>query len=885
MDAVGRHIGTYTIVARLGAGAMGEVYRARDARLGRDVAIKLLPAAFAADRDRLARFEREARAMAALNHPNVGAIYGFETLDGLSALVLELVPGESLAATVARGPLPLATALTYAQQIAGALDAAHDKGIVHRDLKPANIMITPDGVVKVLDFGLAKSPAPESSEHLEASTVTSDGTKAGVVMGTAAYMSPEQARGLPVDKRTDIWAFGCVLFEMLAARRPFGGETVSDVVANILKSEPDWNALPPAAAPVKRLLRACLEKDVKQRVRDIGDVGLLLENQSDAAAAPVSAQVARPTRTMWIIAGAISGLLVGGAAVKLTDRQPSVVSSPGARFELTMAADEPLATASAGTNVAISPDGARIVYTSTRGGDPELVIRRLDELESTPIPGSADGMQPFFSPDGRELGFATFNELKRVSLAGGSIATICPVDAYFSGASWASDNTIIYTQSAMGLFRVPAFGGPSRVIATPDPAKQEQAFMAPVVLPGGQAILYTAVLLDGATRIMARRLAGGDAVTIVDGGLGPLYSASGHLVFIQGDRVMAARFDLAAMRVDGAPISIQGGAFAKGTDGVSNIALAENGTAIYVSGHNTAGMGRLVWVDRHGARTGIAVDDVLEYPRNPRLSPDGKRLALTVGRPGYGQIWVYDLARPAEPLKLTFQDHNLFPVWSPDGKQIAFLRRAGSASHLFSIAADGSAVQGQLLSPQDLLGVPVAWSPASDFVLYQGSAPAKIWLLRLRDQHLQPWLQTPLSEFAASFSPDGQWLAFGSNQTGPTEIWVRPFPGPGAPVRISSGGGRKPMWSKDGAEILYENGAQVMSARVTALAPSFRADTPRLLFTNTFVRDDTDPLIRFLDPAADGRFLGVEASQSAKPPAVIVALQWDEVLKRAFAAK
>src|SRR5579862_3259462 len=316
MDAVGRHIGTYTIVARLGAGAMGEVYRARDARLGRDVAIKLLPAAFAADRDRLARFEREARAMAALNHPNVGAIYGFETLDGLSALVLELVPGESLAATVARGPLPLATALTYAQQIAGALDAAHDKGIVHRDLKPANIMITPDGVVKVLDFGLAKSPAPESSEHLEASTVTSDGTKAGVVMGTAAYMSPEQARGLPVDKRTDIWAFGCVLFEMLAARRPFGGETVSDVVANILKSEPDWNALPPAAAPVKRLLRACLEKDVKQRVRDIGDVGLLLKNQSDAAAAPVSAQVARPTRTMWIIAGAISGLLVGGAAVK-----------------------------------------------------------------------------------------------------------------------------------------------------------------------------------------------------------------------------------------------------------------------------------------------------------------------------------------------------------------------------------------------------------------------------------------------------------------------------------------------------------------------------------------------------------------------------------------
>jgi len=873
-------IGPYHIVDKLGEGGMGEVYRARDSKLGREVAIKVLPAAFAADHDRLARFEREARMLAALNHPNIGAIYGLETYDDIPALVLELVPGLTLADRLAQGALPVETALGFARQIADALDAAHEKGIVHRDLKPANIKITPDGVIKVLDFGLAKVSGPESGEHSAALTSPFENTHAGIVLGTAAYMSPEQARGQAVDKRTDIWAFGCVLFEMLTNTRPFPGDNVSDVIASILRGTPDWSMLPPNAAPLQRVLAKCLERDLKQRFRDIGDVKLVLEDA--VATAPATTRLpAADSKRIWRSAiAALLGVIVGGAsAVLFQQSRVRTVPPPVQRFELSASQAGPFTATTYGTNVAISPDDSRIVYSSTRRGAPVLIMRRLDQLESTLIAGSEGGFDPFFSSDGQHLGFATFTELKRVPVTGGPAVTVCPVDAYFSGASWGANNTIVFTQAALGLFRVSAAGGQPEMIAAPDAAKGEQAYVRPVVLPN-EAILYTVVMRDGSRRIVARRPGERDATIVEEAAFGPQYLSPGYLIYGQADRVMAVRFDVTTLQVTGAPVAVQAGVFTKAVDSVTNITSAADGTAVYASGHNPGGSSRLVWVDRQGTRLAAAVDQPVEGARNLRLSPDGQRLALTVGAGGAGNIWIYDLGRAVQPLKLTFQDHNIFPVWSPDGKQIAFLSRAGAVSRLVSIAADGSAVQPTPLTTNDVLGPPLAWSPDGAFLLFQKPQPAKLWVLRASDQKSTQWLQTPFAEAGGSFSPDGRWLAYGSNQTGADEIWVRPFPGPGAPVRVSSDGGHKPMWARNGKEIFYENGPKLMSARVVSEAPDLRIETPRLLFEGGFLHDDADTNIHYVDVAPDGRFLIVESTSSAEAVSIVVMQHWDEELKR-----
>jgi serine/threonine protein kinase/Tol biopolymer transport system component len=886
----GTRLGPYEILASLGAGGMGEVYRARDTKLNRDVALKILPELFAADADRLARFQREAQVLASLNHPHIGAIYGLEESGGARALVLELVEGPTLAERIAQGPIPLDVALSIARQIAEALQAAHEQGIIHRDLKPANIKLRLDGTVKVLDFGLAKALEPVGhrvsgagpADTAPTLTIPAAMTRRGVVFGTAAYMSPEQARGKPLDRRTDIWAFGCVLYEMLTGREAFAGDTVSDTMAAILEREPDWSALPPAATPLASVLQRCLEKDVKRRLRDIGDVKLWLENAGTRVSATTTSPVV-PARRAWRMAvAAVLGVIVGAATVALLVQSRIRTTPPllVGRFELTSSQADPFTADPSGVNVAISPDGSRIVYTATRNGVPELVTRRLDQLEARPLTGTEGARDPFFSPDGTQIGFSTLDELRKVPAEGGPSVTICRVDPGSRGASWGPNNAIVFANG--GLLRVSASGGAPETVAVPDATGGEENYAQPVILPGGQAMLYTVLLRGGRTRIVARRLAGASATTVVEGGFGPQYLASGHLAYGQGDRLMAVRFDATTLQVAGSPVAVQDGVFTKVADGVANVASAADGTTVYVSGRNAGSFRRLVWVDRRGTHVAPVVEQPLESARNPRLSPDGRRLALTVGPNGHGNIWIYDLGGAAQPLKLTFQDHNTFPIWSPDGMQIVFLTRAGSSSHMFSIPADGSAVHAERLTTGDAPELPLAWSPDGAFLLFQGQD--NLWVLDMNERKAHPWLQSPSAEFGGRFSPDGRRVAYASNQTGALEVWVRPFPGPGAPIRVSSDGGHDPAWSRDGKELFYENGPRLLSAQVVSEAPDFRVAAPQVLFEGGFAHD-ADPLLRFFDVAPDGRLLMIEPTDIARAASIVVAQHWDEELKRLLPAK
>jgi eukaryotic-like serine/threonine-protein kinase len=874
--SAGTRLGPYETVSALGTGGMGEVYRARDTKLGRDVALKILPDTFATDPERLARFQREAQVLASLNHPHIGAIYGFEESNGIRALVLELVEGPTLADRIAQGAIPLDEALPIARQIAEALEAAHEQGIIHRDLKPTNIKLRPDGVVKVLDFGLAKLAEPTAASGAaglsQSPTITTPAmmTGVGMILGTAAYMSPEQAKGRPADKRSDVWAFGCVLYEMLTQKRAFAGEDVSDTLASVLRDEPNWSALPTETTHLMGVLQRCLEKDVKRRLRDMADVELLLE------APPESDVVTHGTPSKgaaWIWATAVLSLIAGGmiAALLLSSRSRTVPPHV-ARFEVTTSQQDLFTTNSPGANVAISPDASRIVYTS--GGGPfHLVVRQLDHLGTKPIAGSEGARDPFFSPDGQQIGFATLDELRRVGVGGGPSVRVCRISGVaFNGATWGPNDSIIFAQFNGGLFRVSAAGGEPERLAAPDRAKGEMNYVRPSILPGGRAVVYTVALQAGQTRIVARTLDNDVTTTIVEGGFGARYLPSGHLVYGQGDRLMVVPFDPSTLKATGAPLVLQEGVSTKDSVAVANVATASDGTVVYVSGRGATATRHLVWVDRRGTHVAQIVAQPLELPRYPRLSPDGRRLALTIGPSAAGQIWVYDLAGSAQPLRLTFQDHNLFPIWSPDGKRIVFISRA-SSDQIFSIPADGSATEPERVIANQNPAVPRDWSPDGAFILFQEMR--HLHLLHLTDGETRRWLQTSFAESDGRFSPDGRWLAYTSNQTGSEEVWVRPFPGPGAPVRVSPDGGRDPVWSRDGKELFYRNGLKILSARVVPDG-TFRVEVPQALFEGGF-----DPgSERAYDVAPDGRFVMIEnePNDNTASASIVVVLNWQEEL-------
>lgn len=885
--SVGTRLGPYEILSPLGEGGMGQVYRARDTGLGRDVALKTLPDSFTHDAERLARFRREAQVLASVNHPHIGAIYGLEQVDGQQVLVLEFVDGETLGNRIARGPIPLEDTVVLASQIADALEAAHDKGIIHRDLKPANIALTKEGAVKVLDFGLAKAGgaggANSAGDVLNSPTITSPAalTMDGMILGTAAYMSPEQAKGRATDRRCDVWAFGCVVYEMLTGCRPFDGEDMSATLASVLRDEPDWQALPAAARPLASLLSRLLEKDPARRLRNMGDVRLLLTEAERPASPLVEVGGVARSHRWWIVGAAAVGVAVGGAsAAILLPWQRGATPTPRIeRFALTSDAAPP-STEPSGRNLAISPDGSRVVYTTGSSPGYQLVVRSIGQVDGTVIAGTDRARDPFFSADGRQIGYATLDELRRVAVDGGSSIRICRISFVFSGASWSPDDSIIFAQAGgLGLFRVPAAGGEPEVIASPDPSKGESNYLRPTVLPDGRSVLYTVVLGSGQTQIVARRLGGGDATTVVESGFGAEYLPSGHLVYGQDERLMAVPFDPTALRATGSPVPIQGDVSTKPLAGVSNVVAAGDGTVVYFSGGPSRGLRHLVWVDHRGTQT-RALEQPLELPRYPRLSPDGGRLAITTGPTGAGNVWVHDLTGASRPaLKLTFEDHNLFPIWSPDGKRILFITR-GRANYLNTVAAEGSSLEPEILATNAEPQVPMTWVPGTDLVLVAGvtvraETRQDLELFEMTGRTWRHWLQTRFDETEARVSPDGKWVAYTGDQTGQPEVWVRSFLDAGTPIRVSPDGGRDAVWSPDGRELFYRNGSRMMAAKVAPAAPTMRVESPRQLFEGGFEPGSQ----RAFDVGPDGRFLMIAAGPRDLSASIVLVRNWGHQIR------
>jgi len=899
----GTRIGPYDVVAPLGAGGMGEVYRARDGRLKRDVALKILPISVGDDPERLARFEREAQALAALNHPNIAAIYGFEEGAGdagtrVRALVLELVEGETLAERIARGAIPVADALPIAKQIASALEAAHEQGIVHRDLKPANIKITSEGVVKVLDFGLAKLAGgpPEGGPHVRSGsnpdltptiaasmspTMTTPAltTGAGVLLGTAAYMSPEQARGRAADKRADIWAFGVVLYEMLTGSRAFGGDTVTETAGAVIHKELDLGALPvdlPSSA--RTVLRRSLQKDPLQRVRDMGDIRLALDG-AFAIDTPPPAAVARTSTTRRLAemgaVAAVVAALAGGIVWWMTRPQP--VSRFPMRIDVPMSINfAPL--------IDLSADGRHFaVIGGATQGEPQLWIHSLETGETRALESAGVVRQPPFvwSPDGRSIAFMSEGKLKRIDIAGGAPQTITEVKN-FAGGTWTHDNIILFSDTTKGgILKVSAAGG-TPVLVTKPPADVKGVDVLPWALPDGRHFLYLRVSppTPANTVLVGSIDVGPDqqektALTTtsrhaiytpaVDGGIG-------RLLFTRDNTVMAQGFDERSRVLvgDAAPVIEQIGFINQ----LGAFAASSNGTLAYIRGASDTGS--LVWVGHEGQQLST-VAAKLKDARNPRLSPDQKTLAVVVA----GDIWSYDVGgRP--PIRLTFNSGVVHaPLFTKDGRRVIY--ESDKPRGLFAVPSDGSGGMPELISPPGHFH-PHGWSADGLQIvaarLPDESRPSSstdlVRFTAAKDAAVQGIVETPASEgVAASVSPDGRWVAYTSDSTGSTEVWVRPFPGPGAPIRVSPSGGTEPLWSRTGKELYYFQGTNLMSVAVES-GGAFNFKPPTRLFESLYQRVQQPPNY---DVTADGKFVMVKSDSQANN-VVSVILNWQELLKK-----
>jgi Tol biopolymer transport system component len=903
--AGGARVGSYEVIAPIGRGGMGEVYRARDSRLDRDVALKALPEGVSEDPERLLRFEREARLLAAINHPNIAAIYGLEEHLGARLLVMELVEGQTLSERLVAGALPVEEALAVAGGIASGLEAAHEAGIIHRDLKPSNVKIRPDGAVKVLDLGLARV-AESHAAAVDSSlspTITTPATHAGVVLGTAAYMSPEQARGKPLDKRTDIFSFGCVLFECLTGLQAFSGETVSDTLSAILRAEPDWSALPPQTpSRVRELLRRCLQKDPKQRLHDIADARIEIEEARAAARSgavwPAEPVAATPRgRFGWLAGGALLGaMLAAVATLLLRQGVPPKTAPEVVRAVLPFAPAERV-----GVNrpaVAISPDGRTVVFQGI-AKRPALYRRSLSGGQAELIRGTEGGSSPFFSPDGQWIGFFTRNELKKVPISGGNAVSLSPLPPINAGGSWGEDGKIILTRKVNGgLDVVSETGGDLRPLTELDRARGEHAHLFPQVLPDPGGILFT--LRRGrdyadtaASSVAVLDPATGSRKIVVEGASYARYGA-GRLVFVRGGSVFSAPFDVARRSLKGPDVALSENVMVHVALGFGTFDLSPGGTLVYLDGPpKLPPTTTVVSIDRTGKEKPLPLPQG-EYT-SPRFSPDGGRLALSRFEGIRGTIVVYDRARNIVTTLTPGPDSHFIEIWSPDGRRLAFSRFGDAMPTLSVRNADGSGEVEPLTVPSLDAQFANSWSPDGKTVLYTVAYTADraakrkmlstdLWLVSPGDpRSAHPWFESGFRETAGTFSPDGRWIAYVSDESGTKEVYLRPFPGPGAAVKVSNGFAIEPLWSRNGRELYYRtgDGASQFTAVAIRTTPDLAISAPRLLFSSELDVGGQEDRHREYDVTGDGQFVAQRYVSNEEPNRqLILVTNWAATLGR-----
>ena len=877
--STGTRLGVFEIRALLGQGGMGVVYRAHDTRLKRDVAIKVLPDALSHDPDRLARFQREAELLATLNHPNIAAIYGFEHSEAAAesthppthALVLELVEGPTLADRIGRGPMPLDEALTIARQIAEALEAAHEQNIVHRDLKPANVKLRLDGTVKVLDFGLAKLAEPESrpggADLTRSPTMTSPAvtSRVGVILGTAAYLSPEQAKGQPADKRSDIWTFGCVLFEMLTGRSIFAGDSVGELVAAVITAEPDWSHLP-ADTPdaVRRLLRRCLNKDRRRRLQSIGDARVEIEEWQREPTTRVAATPTSRRRILlpWLVAASIAVVaLVQAGWPRATPERPS----PEVRFEFaTPTTTDPI-------SLAVSPDSSKIVFVVPSDGRPRLWLRSLDAVSTRPLAGTDDAFYPFWSPDSRSIGFFASGRLNRLDLDTGLVRQVANAPNPLGG-TWNSDDTILFTPNFTGpIFKVAATGGDAVPVTQMEPGQASHILAQ--ALPDSRRFVYLAAGNAGRS-VYLGQLDGGPATRLLDADAPAVYG-SGQLLFVRQGTLFSQQFDPTTAVLSGNPIAIAEQIPVDATSGLAPLSASASGALVYRSGP-TGGVRQFIWFDR----TGREVANVGESDRPVpimSLSPDDQRMFFNQSVDGNTDVWMLDLARGV-PSRITFDPGSeLQAVWSPDGSRIVLnSNRSGVFDLYLKSATDNTPEELLLATPYNK--APNDWSPDGRFLLYRSPTVATgfdLWALPLQGER-KPFavVQTNFEERDGQFSPDGNWIAYQSNASGRVEVYVQPFRG-GRREPISRNGGAQARWRRDGKELFYVAlDGRLMAVPIQMTQQTITAGVPTPLFATRIGGAIPGLLAHQYAVAADGQRFLMNTISEIRTPSITVILNW-----------
>ena len=900
----GIRLGVYEVIASIGEGGMGQVFRARDTKLDRDVAIKALPEAFAHDADRLARFQREAKTLASLNHPNIAAIYGLEESGGMTALVMELVEGDDLSQRMARGAIPLDEALSIAKQIAEALEAAHEQGIIHRDLKPTNIKVRPEGTVKVLDFGLAKAMEPAGTIPPIASqspTMTTPAmTQAGMILGTAAYMSPEQARGKVVDKRADIWAFGCVVFEMLTGKPAFDGDNIVDVLGAVVRLEPDWAALPPATPPVIRtLVRGCLQKDQRRRVADVSTAIFLIEGLRELAVD--SAPRLPAQRPLWrraipaFLAACMAAVIAGALVWALKPSAPMLVT----RSRLVLPEGQQFTTDS--QSIAISPDGTQMVYVANQ----RLFLRSLSELEARPIQGSdtpaitLDSVNsPVFSPDGRSIAYWDQGAIKRIAIGGGTAVPLGQ-SARLWGMSWSGDE-IVYGEGSLGIMRVSAEGGMPEQIAR---VESTELAASPQMLPGNRAVLFTILAAETAggieqwdtARIVVQAMGSGERKTVVERGSHARYLSSGHIVYLVDGVLFAAPFDERRLQIGRAVPVLNGvrrGAFGNTS---AKYSVSGNGSLVFVPGPvSTSGALRreVVRMNRKGR--------VEQLPLKPdaysslRVSPNGRQLAFGTDDGKEAIVWVYDLSGTSMPRRITFGGGNRFPIWSGDGQRVVFQSDRGGDLGVYWQQADGSGTAKRLTTPdKGTAHIPESWSARDEGFSFSAVAGTSVslWTFSMSENKAVPFgdlrSTAPLN---SEFSPDGRWLAYTMRTGNLANVYVEPYPATGAKNQITTGNGHHPVWLSDGKGLSYRvsgNQQVVVSVNTT---PSFSIGNPEPAIATGLSAVVSIGSRSYDITPDDTAFLTVSPVSGTQPGSVEtqeirIVLNWFEELKRLVPTK